>query len=315
MAGLAAATAPVDAAHAVGSAAATPGTAHDRPRRPRRAIAAGPWPYLALPLGFVVFAFVVPLAAMGVHSLHTRRAGRIVETLSLDNYRAFVEKDWLWGALVNSLELTALVTLITLPLAWSFAAALAFAVPKRWRTLAVILAVLPFFTSYIVRTYAWLLVLADQGVINATLASIGLIGEPLPLVNTRVGVVIVFVHYYTMIMALAIFANLVQIPANCFRAARDLGASDWQLFLRVVLPLSIPGTMVGVFLTLVLAIGDYVTPQIVGGGSELVLPQAVMLQIGRFSDTPLAAALSVILMGVVGVLAAGFARWLRTEHA
>jgi spermidine/putrescine transport system permease protein len=272
------------------------------------------WLYLAPGIAFTAVFFLLPLALMAVHSLHRRQSGRIITEASFANYAKFIEKEFLWGSLVNSLELTALTVIATLPVAYALAAAIAFAVPKAWRGVVLMLVALPFFTSYVVRTYAWLLVLADKGVVNSALLSVGLIETPLALANTRAGVIIVFVHYFTMIMTLSIYVNLAQIPPNMIRAARDLGASGLQVFLRVVLPLSIPGTMVGVFLTMVFAIGDYVTPQIIGGSNELLLPQAVMLQVGRLADTPMAAALSVILMGVIGLMSLGFARWLRLDR-
>jgi spermidine/putrescine transport system permease protein len=204
---------------------------------------------------------------------------------------------------------------LTLPLAYALAATIAFALPRRRQATALALIVLPFWTSYVVRTYAWLLALSDTGVINRALLAIGLIDEPLVLVNARSGVLIVFVHYFLMVMTLSIFVNLRRIPTNYIRAARDLGAPWHRVFLHVVLPLSVPGVAVGVFLTIVIAIGDYVTPQIVGGGNELTLPQAVMLQVGRFADTPMAAAISFILMLLIVAVLLAFGRHLRSGGA
>ena len=95
-----------------------------------------------------------------------------------------------------------------------------------------------------------------------------------------------FVHFFTMLLTLTIYASLAQIPPSCLRAAADLGASPWQTFLRVTLPLTLPGIVVGAFLTFVLTIGDYITPQILGGNNELLLPQLIMLQIGRRGRLP-----------------------------
>lgn len=244
---------------------------------PLRRIRLGHVPYVAPAVLFTAVFFVAPLALMALHSLYRRKTGRIVADPSLDNYEKFVEKGFLWGSLVNSVELTALTIAFTVPIAYALAAIIAFVVPRRWRFAALILIVLPFFTSYVVRTYAWLLVLADKGVVNELLLGLGLVAEPLALANTRAGVLVAFVHYFVMIMTLSIYANLAQIPRNTILAARDLGASGVQVFLRVILPQSVPGAMVGVFLTIVLAIGDYVTPQIIGGNNELVFPQAIML--------------------------------------
>ncbi len=202
-----------------------------------------------------------------------------------------------------------LSVLLAYPLAWI----LAYRVPPRWQRAALLLAILPFWTSYLVRSYSWLLVLAPEGVVLSALRSVGL--DPgLQLVSNRTGTVIGFVHFFTMLLTLTIYASLVQIPASYLRAAADLGASAWQAFWRVTLPLSLPGVAVGAFLTFVLAIGDYITPQILGGNRELLMPQAIMLQIGRQADFPMAAALSLILMLVVSLAYLACARWLRLER-
>ncbi len=122
-----------------------------------------------------------------------------------------------------------------------------------------------------------------------------------------------FVHFFVMLTTLTIYASLTQIPERLRQAARDLGASPVMTFLRVTLPLSVPGIAVGAFLTFVLAFGDYITPQILGGGRELLLPQAIMLQVQRRGDFPLAAALGVVLVFVVALVYAVAARRLTLE--
>lgn len=272
------------------------------------------WLYALPALTFTAIFFVLPIAIMLWHSLLSRKAGRIQPDPTTANYEKFFSKDYLVGSLFNSLELTVSTILIGLPLAYALAATIAFIIPKRWQIAALVLAVLPFWTSYVVRTYSWLLLLSERGVFNSLLMDIGLIDTPLHLVNSRAGVLIVFVHYFVMIMTLTIYVSLRQIPANIIRAARDLGAKTHQVFLVVILPMSIPGVMVGVFLTFVLAIGDYVTPQIIGGNNELMMPQAIILQVGRMANTPQAAALSFILMGVVVIGVMLFGRWLRVKR-
>ena len=281
-------------------------------RRPRPRLSRG-WLYLLPAFLFLLLFFVGPLGAMIWQSLHVKTGSVLQPGLSLQNYEKFFEQTSLWGAMVNSFELTALTVAVSLPLAYAMAASVAFAIPKRWHVPVLVLTVLPFWTSYVVRTYAWLLVLGDQGLINSALMSVGLIDAHLSLVNARAGVLIVFVHYFTMIMTLTIFVNLRRIPENLIRAARDLGASPVRVFLTVILPLSIPGVATGIFLTIVLAIGDYVTPQIIGGGSELTMPQAIMLQVSRLANTPMAAALSFFLTICVVASVIVFSPWLKTR--
>jgi spermidine/putrescine transport system permease protein len=258
--------------------------------------------------------FLLPLAVMAVQSLGQRVAGRAMPGWTIANYTRFVEKPHLHEALVNSLEVTALVTALSILLAYPLAWIIAFRVPTRWQRAALLLAILPFWTSYLVRSYSWLLVLSPEGVVPSALRVVGL--DPgVPLVSNRAGTVIGFVHFFTMLLTLTIYASLAQIPASYLRAAADLGASPLQAFLRVTLPLSLPGVVVGAFLTFVLAIGDYITPQILGGNRELLIPQAIMLQIGRQADFPMAAALSLVLMAVVSLAYLACARWLRLERA
>ena len=211
--------------------------------------------------------------------------------------------------------------LVTPALGWTlvffvlpFIAMAVSSLPVRWQRMVLLLAVLPFWTSYVVRSYSWLLVLAQNGVVNNSLVGSGLIAEPLQLANTRFATVVGFVHFFVMLLTLTIFANLKQLSPSYRKAAADLGAGPVQTFLHVVLPLTLPGIMVGAFLTFVLCIGDYITPQILGGNNELLMPQLVMMQIGRRGDFPLASALSIILMAVVTVAYLACARWLKIDR-
>jgi len=248
-------------------------------------------------------------------SLWHRISGKIVATWNLDNYIEFFSKSHLLKALLNSIEISLSVTLISVLLAYPLAWIIANRVPKKWQRLALIMAILPFWTSYVVRSYAWLLVLAKNGIVNTFLQNIGLIDLPLAIASTRYATITGFVHFFVMLLTLTIYANLRQLSPNYARAAADLGASGFRTFWHVILPLSLPGIMVGAFLTFVLSIGDYITPKILGGSNELVLPQVIMLQIGRRADFPSAAAMSMILMAVVTVAYIACAKWLKMERS
>jgi spermidine/putrescine transport system permease protein len=217
-------------------------------------------------------------------------------------------------ALVNSVEVTLIVTVVSILVAYPIAYILAYQTPPRWQRVLLVLLILPFWTSYVIRSYSWLLVLSENGIINQLLLNVGLIDRPVGMGNTRGATVLGFVHFFVMLLTLTIYANLVQIKESYRKAAADLGASPLQVFWHVTLPLSLPGVAVGAFLTFVLAIGDYITPQILGGSKELLLPQAIMLQVGRRADFPMASALSMILMLVVTAAYLVFARRLRMER-
>ncbi|MGH6891894.1 MAG: ABC transporter permease [Dongiaceae bacterium] len=272
----------------------------------------GLWPAVL----WTALFFALPLLAMMAMSFAERVAGKITFTWTLANYAAFFTRaeGSFVKALANSLEVTIAAAVLSILVAYPLAYILAYRVPTKWRRILLVLIVLPFWTSYVIRSYSWLLVLSQNGVISQTLLDLGLIDQPIGLGNSRFATVLGFVHFFAMLLTLTIFANLSQIKDSYRKAAADLGANSWQVFWHVTLPLSLPGVAVGAFLTLVLAIGDYITPQILGGSRELLLPQAIMLQIGRQADFPLASALSMILMLVVTAAFLLFAKRLKMER-
>ncbi len=272
------------------------------------------WGFVAPALVWTVCFFAVPFVVMGAMSFATLEGRTLVWGISLENYAELAQKAYLWRAILVSLEITLTVTIVSVLLAYPLAWIIAFRVPPRWQRLCLLLAILPFWTSYVVRSYAWLLVLAREGFINQTLIGVGLLSEPLTLANTRFATVTGFVHFFVMLLTLTIYANLVQLPQNYRKAAMDLGASAFQTFRHVILPLTLPGIVTGAFLTFVLCIGDYVTPQILGGNTELTVPQVIMVQLGRRADFPLASALAIVLMGIVTIVYLLSSRWLRLDR-
>ena len=274
-----------------------------------------------LALGFALPAlawtsafFVAPFGFMIVMSLWRRDGSELVRDWSLGNYLGFLARPHFIEGLLNSLEIAAAVTVVSVVLAYPLAWFVATKVPERWQRIALALAIVPFWTSYVVRSYAWTLVLSKNGVANQWLAGMGLISEPLQMSSTRFATVTGFVHFFVMLATLTIFANLKQLSPNYARAAADLGAGGFRTFRHVILPLTLPGVMVGGFLSFTLCLGDYITPQILGGNNELVLPQIIMLQLGRRADFPMASALSIILMLTITVAYLACARWLKMER-
>ncbi|MCX7287199.1 MAG: ABC transporter permease [Rhodobacterales bacterium] len=272
------------------------------------------WGLVAPALIWTAAFFILPFLAMLALSFAHMEGREVVQGFDPGNYIRIFTDPTMLGALWNSLEITLVVTVISVVLAYPLAAIIAFRVPARWQRLALLLAVLPFWTSYVVRSYSWLLVLGQNGVVNKALLWLGVIAEPLEIASTRAATVIGFVHFFVMLLTLTIYANLIQLSPNYARAAQDLGANRWQTFAHVILPLTLPGVVTGAFLTFVLCIGDYITPQILGGNTELTLPQLIMLQLGRSGNFPLASALSVVLMAVVTLAYFASSRWLRLDR-
>ncbi len=258
--------------------------------------------------------FLIPFAVMALLSLAHLEGRAIIQSYDLGNYIKIFTEPSFFKSIVVSLEITLTVTVLSVLLAWPLAWIIATQVPPHYQRLAIMLAVLPFWTSYVVRSYAWALVLGQNGVVMQGLIGIGLLDEPIQIMATRTATVIGFVHFFVMLLTLTIYSNLIQLSPNYARAAADLGASGWQTLRHVILPLTLPGIMTGAFLTFVLCIGDYITPQILGGNNELTMPQLIMLQLGRRGDFPMASALSVVLMAIVTLAYAATARWLKMER-
>ena len=263
---------------------------------------------------FTFLFFILPLLAMLIVSFWQRIGGKLTATRTFANYNKFFSKDYLVEALVNSVEVTLTATVISVLIAYPLAYILAFRVPVRWQRFVLIFTILPFWTAYVVRSYSWLLVISENGIINVIMTSLGLIDQPLEMAYSRGATVLGFVHFFTMLMTLTIYANLVQIKPTYHKAAADLGASPLQIFFRITLPLSIPGVAVGAFITFVIAIGDYINPQILGGGNEVLIPQAIILQVSRAANFPMASVMSVMLMVVVIVVYFVSAKHLKMER-
>lgn len=243
----------------------------------------------------VAFFFAIPLLAMIWLSFFEQRGFTIGTEVTLSNYETFFSRPYYLQALSNSITLAALVTAVSALVAYPFAYVMAFYLSPTWQRIAIVACILPFWTSYLVRSYSWLLALSGNGIVAQVGNAIGL-SAGTGLANTNAATVIGFVHFFVMLLILTIFSSLARIPRTYLRAAADLGANSYNRFLRITLPLSLPGTVAGCLLTFVLAIGDYVTPQILGGGKQLVLTQVIMLQVQREGNFSMAAAISLILM-------------------
>ncbi len=268
--------------------------------------------FFALPaLAWIGLFFLVPVLIMAGYSLHPLGNDGASGPLSLADYAAFFAEPAYVQALIDSVITTIIVVVASTLLAYPFAWCIACVVPKRFQRIALIAAILPFWTSYVVRSYAWLLALSPVGTVNKVLMALHLVSRPLMFAYNPQATEFGFTHFFLMLNTLTIYASLVQINPRYELAARDLGASALRSFLTITLPLSIPGVAVGAFLTIVLCIGDYVTPQILGGFRELLLPQLIMMQIQRQLDLPMASAMSLLLTVLVAMAYLGLQRWLR----
>lgn len=201
--------------------------------------------------------------------------------------------------LLRSLAIAGLVTLATVVTAYPVAYYLAFHAGPR-RGLLLFLVTLPFWTSYLLRVFAWKIVLAYNGVLNSALLDMGLISQPiLAFLNTPAAVVVTLAHAYAAFAILPIYVALETIPRSLLEAASDLGARPFARFRRVVLPLSLPGVLSAALVVFVPTVGDYVTPALVGGPSSTMIGSIIQAQFGKANDWPFGAAVSTLVMLVI----------------
>lgn len=203
-------------------------------------------------------------------------------------------RDVAWRTLSISFQVTALTLLLGFPLAYLLAS-----LPSRTSNLLMVFVLLPFWTSLLVRTMAWVVILQPEGLINSTLMGLHLTDEPLPLIFNRFGVVVAMVHILMPYMVLTLYSVMKSVPTGYVRAARSLGASPLFAFLHVYLPQTYPGVFAGSLLVFILALGFYITPAIVGGGQDQMLSFFIADHMNNSLNWGLAAALSgLLLMGV-----------------
>ncbi|MER8751323.1 ABC transporter permease [Mesorhizobium sp. M1050] len=225
------------------------------------------------------------------------------------NFVTVVSDPLYWTVTLRSLIIAGLVTLATVVTAYPVAYYLAFHAGRR-RGLLLFLVTLPFWTSYLLRVFAWKIVLAYNGVLNSALIESGIWSEPtLAFLNTPAAVVVTLAHAYAPFAILPIYVALDTIPKSLIEAASDLGARPFTSFRRVVLPNSMPGVLAAALVVFVPTVGDYVTPALVGGPASTMIGTLIQAQFGKANDWPFGAALSVAVMLVIlcVVLVARFA--------
>lgn len=248
------------------------------------------------PMAFLSVFFLVPLVITAVFSVFTRDPlGSFTYDLTLDNFARVFGSEVYTGIVMGTLKLAAITTLVTLPLAYGLAYWLTL-VSARVRQLSMFIIILSLWSNVIIRAFAWLIILGDNGVVNRLLSDVGL--GPYRLAFNELGVLIGLVHVMVPMMMLPIYASLRSIDPPLLQAASGLGASRRRAFLRVTLPLSMSGVTAGLVLVFVVTSGYFLTPAVLGGGRVQVVASIVIQQIGLL-NYPFAAALSVILVVVV----------------
>jgi putative spermidine/putrescine transport system permease protein len=250
---------------------------------------------LALPALLVILLLIVlPVGWLAWQSIYH-------DGFSLENYRRIVNEGIYWRSFALTFELSLLVTVLALLLGYPIAYA-ASAAPKGCSIVILALVVLPFWTSVLVRAYAWLALLQRTGVINHLLQDLGLIGEPLALVHNTFGTVVATLHILLPFMVLPLYATMQKIPRDLVQAGASLGGSPSHTFWRIFLPLSLPGVLAGSTLVFVLSLGFYITPELLGGGRTIMVSMLVSRNVELYNQWGAASAVGVVLLLGVAII-------------
>lgn len=246
------------------------------------------------------FLFLIPLGIVVLYSFMTRGPyGGQTPPFTIESYVRLADPLYL-TILLKSFWIAGISTAISL--LFGFPLALFIVNSPKYRSLWLNLVMLPFWTSFLVRTYAWMFLLRDTGLINSILQWAGLIREPLPLLYNDGAVVLGLVYGYLPFMVLPIYSTLEKLDPALLEAAADLGATPWVALWKVTIPLSLPGIIAGSILVFIPCLGAYLTPDLLGGGKSVMIGNVVQNQFTSARDWPFGAALSLVLTGLVMVM-------------
>ncbi len=268
-----------------------------------------PWILLTPALGAVTLLLLVPLFFIVVYSFWLRSAvGPDIVGFHLDNWQRALTDPFYRYILLNTLKIAAITTVICALL--GYPAAYFIARSRGNKLLLLLLLMLPFWISYIIRTMSWINILGSSGALNTALMTLGIISEPIRMLYNEATVILGLVHFLLPFMVLNIYVSLDGIDTNLEDAANSLGATRWQAFLQVTLPLSLPGLAAGGLLVFVLGGSSYITPLILGGPRDAMFANLVYEAIITQLNWPLGSALSLLLLIVLGALVLLYNRFL-----
>ena len=250
----------------------------------------------------MLVGLAMPLIVLLTLSFWIQEYLDFIRTFSLKNYLDFFQKPIYTKILFKSIRMSGMVTFVTVLLAYPMAYYIAFRV-KQNKLIWLILITVPFWTSYLLRVFAWKIMLGYNGVINSGLKNLGILTEPLEfLLYNPAAVVITLAHAWAAFAILPIYVSLEKIDRSLLEASRDLGENTFMTFLRVTLPLSLPGVIAASLLVFIPTVGDYVTPSLVGGPRGIMIGNIIQSMFGKAQNWPLGAAISVMSMITVTLM-------------
>ena len=224
--------------------------------------------------------------------------GALQVRLLFDNYQYLIEDELYTNAYLNSVKVAAISTLFCLLIGYPMAYYIVRSNPTK-KNILLMLIILPFWTSFLLRVYAWMGLLADQGTINNFLISIGLIDEPIRMLYTQFAVYLGIVYTYLPFMILPLYANIEKLDMTLHEAAADLGAKPFTTFLTVTLPMTLPGIIAGSLLVFIPATGEFIIPDLLGGGNSLMIGKVLYNEFHSNHDWPIASAVAIVLLVVL----------------
>lgn len=263
--------------------------------------------FLGPPSLWIGALFILPMATMLLLSFWRVVDYNIVVEWTLENYERLFRPLYLgifWETIKIALLVTVISALVGYPVAYFLARK-----TKRFQLILLVLVILPLWTSYLVRTFAWLLILGTNGAINQALQGLGLRDEPVTwLLYSDFAVTLALVHIYVPFFILPLYAVLEKLDPRLFEAAKDLGGGRWRTFLYVTLPLSLPGVATGCLFVFIPAMGAFVTPELLGGARSIMIGSVVAQQFGVEYNYPLGSAMSLAILAIILVFATLFLR-------
>ena len=264
--------------------------------------AARPWILLSPALATVAFLLVVPVLFIVVYSFWLRTAtGAELPGFHLDNWQLVFGDPFYRDILLGTLRIAAITTLFCALIGYVPAYVIAMST-TRHKTLLLLLLILPFWISYIIRTMSWINILGSSGALNTVLVGLGIVPEPVQMLYNEATVILGLVHFLLPFMVLNVYVSLDAIDRSLLDASRSLGASSLQTFREVTLPLSLPGLAAGGLLCFVLAAGTYITPLVLGGPRQAMFANLVFEAVITQLNWPLGSALSIVLLVVLGAV-------------
>jgi spermidine/putrescine transport system permease protein len=266
----------------------------------RRTEAASGLLMISPPAIYAILMLAAPLGTILLYSFLTDGYLEIIRDFTMANYVEAWTNELYRSVMIRSLGVSMTVTLVTVLLAFPIAYFVSFYVEPSKKSRWLFLITIPFWTSYLIRVFLWKVILGYNGVVNSSLIGLGVITEPLDFILYNVNsVVITLAHAYAPFAILPIFVSLEKIDRALLEAGQDLGESKFMTFLRVTLPLAMPGVIASVLIVFIPTIGDYVTPQLVGGPEGRMVANLIQLQYLKLDNYPLGSAIAVSAMGIV----------------